>query len=175
MVIWVTGLSGAGKTTLCQAIYRLLKPRLPELVLLDGDVVRAILSQDLGYRESDRIVQVKRIQGLAKCLSDQGVVVLVAALYSHPELLAWNREHFQDYVEVYLKASLETVRRRDPKALYAKASVGTMPHVVGMDIPWHEPVNPDLVINSDESESPESLAKTIVASVPRLAHLVNGT
>ena len=88
MVIWVSGLSASGKTTLCNAMWRLLKSQAPELVLLDGDVIRAVFSNDLGYREEDRVVQITRIQNLAKLLSDQGLVVLVAALYANHSLLA---------------------------------------------------------------------------------------
>jgi len=165
VVIWITGISGAGKSTLCNEIYRQLKPGVPELVLLDGDVVRAAFGNDLGYREADRKVQIKRIQNIAKMLSDQGLVVLVAALYAHPELLAWNRRHIGDYFEVYLKASLDTVRRRDPKGLYAAAAAGTMPHVVGVDIPWHAPDSPDMVVDMNQPDSIETIAARVLDGV----------
>lgn len=172
MVMWVTGISGSGKTTLCRALYRLLKPRLPELALLDGDVMRATFGDDLGYQETDRVVQVKRMQGLAKNLSEQGLVVIVAVLYAHPDLLRWNRSHMAEYFEVYLDASLETVRQRDGKALYARAINGQEKNVVGIDIPWHAPKSPDLVINADIAEKPELLASRVAAAVPRLARLL---
>ena len=122
MVIWITGLSGAGKTTLATALYEAMKPRLPTLVRIDGDEVRALFGNSLGFTESDRRLQIQRLQSLATMLDGQGLVVIVAALYAHPELLAWNRDHFSDYFEVYLEASLELVRSRDPKGLYAKAA-----------------------------------------------------
>ena len=75
MVIWLTGLSGSGKTTLCNSLWDLLKPDLPQLVLLDGDAIRSALGERLGYKEPDRVVQITRIQNLAKMLSDQGLVV----------------------------------------------------------------------------------------------------
>ena len=87
MVIWITGLSGAGKTTLIQAVAGQVKRNLPELVLLDGDAIRQLFGNDLDYREDSRVIQIKRIQRMAKFLSDQGVVVMVAALYAHPDLL----------------------------------------------------------------------------------------
>ncbi|MBI4283287.1 MAG: adenylyl-sulfate kinase, partial [Chloroflexi bacterium] len=87
MVIWVTGLAGSGKTSLCNALYRLLKPQLPELALLDGDVIRAAFGNDLTYSEEDRVKQVKRLQNVAKVLSEQGLVVIVAVVYAHPDLL----------------------------------------------------------------------------------------
>lgn len=172
MVIWLTGLSGSGKTTLCQALYHQLKPHLPQLVVLDGDLVRSALNHDLGYTEADRMVQVKRIQGLAKCLSDQGLVVLVAVLYSHPDLLVWNRQHFTEYVEIYLEASLDALRRRDTKGLYAKALSVQMKDVVGVDIPWRPPTAPDLVIQNDDPEPPEELARKVISRIPQFARLL---
>ncbi len=169
MVIWITGLSGAGKTTLCEALSRRLKPHLPELTNLDGDVVRQVFGGELGYGEPDRVAQIKRIQSLAEMLDGQGLVVLVAALYAHPDLLAWNRATFADYVEVYLEAPLDLVRARDPKGLYAKAAAGRMPDVVGLDIPWHAPVNPDLTIDMTAGPSVDDAAQTIIDAVPVLA------
>jgi adenylyl-sulfate kinase len=168
MVIWVTGLSGSGKTTVCNALWELLKPRLPHLVLLDGDSVRQALGDGLGYREEDRVVQISRIQSLAKMLSDQGLVVLVAALYSSPKLMAWNRQNITHYFEIYLEASLESLKERDYKGLYKGATEGSIPNVVGMDIPWHVPEAPDLVISTERLESPEALAQQVVAAIPDL-------
>jgi adenylylsulfate kinase-like enzyme len=168
MVIWVTGLSGSGKTTLCNAIWQLLKPRLPELVSLDGDGVRSAFGDGLGYREADRVIQIKRMQGLAKVLSDQDLVVLVAALYYHPDLSAWNRDNIKDYFEVYLETSIEAVRGRDNKGLYEQAMAGVIQDVVGVDIPWHVPEAPDLIINNDNPRSAEQLARQVIAAVPGL-------
>ena len=104
MVIWITGLSGVGKTTLATALYEAMKPGLPALVRIDGDEVRALFGNSLSFAESDRRLQIQRIQSLAAMLDGQGLTVIVAALYAHPELLAWNRDHFSDYFEVYLEA-----------------------------------------------------------------------
>jgi adenylylsulfate kinase-like enzyme len=168
MVIWVTGLSGSGKTTLCDALWESLKPGLPELVLLDGDAIRVAFGGGLGYQEEDRVVQITRIQQLAKIFSDQDLVVLVAALYSHPDLLTWNRQNIKGYFEVYLETSLKALQTRDYKGLYAKAIAGEMPDVVGIDIPWHTPELPDLVINNDNPLPPEQLADQVIAAVPFL-------
>jgi len=169
MVIWITGLSGAGKTTVCEAIYRLVKPSLPQLVLLDGDVIRTVMGHDLGYEERHRFIQIGRIQNLAKALSDQGLVVLVAALYAHPDLLAWNRANIDGYVEVLIDAPLDLVMRRDPKGLYAKVAAGTMPDVVGVDIPWHRPDNADIVVDATRPAEPEETARRLIAAIPLLA------
>lgn len=169
MVIWITGLSGAGKTTLSDALAALVKPRLPEFVQVDGDIVREMFGQGLDYSEASRVVQIKRLQALAGYLSRQKLVVAVAALYAHPDLLAWNRAHFPEYFEVYIDAPLETVRARDAKGLYAKAARGEMKNVVGIDIPWHAPEHADLVIDARAGETPEAAALRIARAVPRLA------
>ena len=169
MVIWITGLSGAGKTTVCDALRALLKPGLPELVVLDGDVVRAAFGHNLSHTEADRILQVQRLQAMARVLRAQGLVVIVGVLYNNAELLAWNREELDDYYEVYLDASIETVKKRDPKGLYVKRMAGKIGDVVGIDIPWFVPENPDLVLDMNNPEEPESLARKIAAAVPRLS------
>ena len=170
MVIWTTGLSGAGKTTLSEALFALLKPRLPELALIDGDAVRALFGPSLGYREEDRVVQIQRLQQLALMMSRQGLIAVVAVLYSHPDLLRWNRENFADYFEVLLDAPVDFVTARDAKGLYRSAAEKEAPQVVGLDIPWHRPENPDLVIDATGGESPEALARRLALAVPRLAN-----
>jgi adenylylsulfate kinase-like enzyme len=165
MVIWITGMSGAGKTTLCEAIRVLLKPRIPELILLDGDVIRTAFGSGLGFAEDDRKIQIQRIQSIAKVLSDQDTVVLIGALYAHPELLDWNRKNFPSYFEVYVKASMALLKERDSKGLY----YSNTPNVVGVDIPWREPASPDMVIVAEESLAPDILARQVARAIPRLA------
>jgi len=168
MVIWVTGLSGAGKTTLCTTVYERIKPQMPELVILDGDVIRRAYGNDLTHAEPDRVRQVHRLRAMAGVLAEQNLVVLVAVLYAHPDLLAWNRENLLNYFEVYLDASLETVMNRDDKGLYGAARRGEMDYVVGLDIPWHAPQNPDLRLDADAGKTPEDLAQDFINAVPRL-------
>lgn len=167
MVIWATGISGAGKTTLCDAIWRILKPKMPQLVSLDGDALRDLFGNDLSYKEPDRVRQIHRIQGMAKFLADQGQTVLVGALYAHPDLLKWNRENLVNYFEVYIDAPLSVVKARDPKGLYAKVDEGNMKDVVGIDIPWHAPKNPDLVFNPSDGLSPEEMAQKVIDTAIR--------
>jgi len=165
VVIWITGISAAGKTTICDAIWAKIKPKLPHLTVLDGDVVRDVFGNDLGYKEESRVKQIQRIQSLAKMMSDQGLIVLVAALYSHPDLLRWNRENLTNYLEVYLDAPLDLVKSRDPKGLYAKVAAGEMKDVVGIDIPWHAPQSPDIKIDALTGESPDEVADKIIKSI----------
>lgn len=169
MVLWVNGLSGAGKTTLCRALWSLLKPVLPELIILDGDAVREMMGHDLGHDEAARAKQVARLRALAKFLSDQGHVVVVAAVYTRPDLTAENRRVLRGFYQIYLDASLDAVKRRDTKGLYAAASDGRTKHVVGVDIPWHPPAEPDLIVKSASGEAPETVARRVASAVPRLA------
>ncbi len=163
MVIWITGLSGAGKTTLAVRLRDLVKASFPQTVLLDGDIVRQAFGAALGYAEPERRIQINRLQNLAKILADQDQIVIVAALYAHPELLQWNRENLKGYTEVYIQASMDLLSRRDQKNLYSLAAKGEMENVVGVDIPWHAPLSPDLVIEADGLHSPDHLAWTVIA------------
>lgn len=172
MVIWITGISGAGKTTLAKSLVRLLKPRLPELVLVDGDTIRDLFGAGLGFSEPERVVQIHRLQSLARMLHEQGIVCVVAVLYAHPDLLAWNRENFGDYLEVYIEAPLSLVQQRDAKGLYAAARTGKMANMVGIDIPWHAPRAADVVIDATAGEPPECLARRVVQAHPRLARVL---
>jgi adenylyl-sulfate kinase len=174
LVIWITGLSGAGKTTLCEAMRAALKPRVPELVVLDGDDVRQAFGGDLGYDEESRARQFRRLQSIARVLAQQGLVVLVAAVYQRPDLMAWNRANLPGYFEVYLKTSLATVRARDPKGLYRRALAGETRDVVGMDIPYHAPERPDLTIDADHPEAPDRLAARVIAAAPQLVSRMGG-
>ncbi len=168
MVIWITGLSGSGKTTLATALYEAMKPHLPTLVRVDGDEVRALFGNSLGFAESDRHLQIQRIQSLAAMLDGQDIPVIVAALYAHPDLLAWNLEHFSDYFEIYLEASLDLVRGRDPQGLYAKADSGEMPHVVGVDVPWHAPDNPHMTVTARDDLDVDAVARDIMGRLPSI-------
>lgn len=165
MVIWITGLSGAGKTTLCQTVLSVIKPTMPELVHVDGDVIRELFGADLSFVEADRVKQIKRIQSMASFLNNEGLVVMVAALYASPELLKANRELFSDYFEVYIKAPMDLLSQRNSKGLYENGT----PNVVGVDIPWHEPAQADLIFDASTGTSPEEMAKQLIDAVPRLS------
>jgi len=167
-VVWITGLSGAGKTTLCDALCDRLSSTLTNIVKIDGDQIREVFGGDLTYKEEDRWIQIGRIQRLAKILSDQNLNCIVCALYSHPDLLSWNRDNIPNYFEVYLKASIDLVKDRDTKGLYGQAITGKLVDVVGVDIPWNEPRQPDLVINAD-SELEANVAKVLRKIDGRLA------
>jgi adenylyl-sulfate kinase len=174
MVIWLTGLSGSGKTTLARALHDLLAPVRSGLVLLDGDAVREAFHDGLGYRESDRIVQVTRVQKIARLLAEQDLVVIVCLVYANADLLEWNRSHIANYFEVHVKASVKTVEARDNKGLYRAARRGEITDVVGVDIPAWEPTAPDLIVDADRPEEPAVLARRVALEIPMIASLVEG-
>jgi cytidine diphosphoramidate kinase len=168
MVIWMTGLSGSGKSTIAETMMKTLKPSLPELVLLEGDIIRELFGQRLDYSEKSRIVQVKRLRTMAKFLSEQGLIVVVTVLYCHPDLMAWNRDNIPEYFEVYVDTPLDIVIERDVKGLYGKAKRGEMPNVVGLDVPWYAPDKPDLHLKYNRDETSKELSTKVINSCPRL-------
>ncbi|MGE4293542.1 MAG: adenylyl-sulfate kinase [Desulfovibrio sp.] len=162
MVIWLIGLSGAGKTTVGERLASRRKAVNPATVYLDGDILREVWRDSPGHTVEGRRINAERISHLCKMLDVQGIDVVCSILSIFPEWQAWNREHFSDYLEVYLKVPMECVLKRDVKGLYAKAFAGEMANVVGMDIEFPEPPNPDLVLDSSgASGTPDDLVAAI--------------
>lgn len=160
MVIWITGMSGVGKTTLASLLVdNLRNVGYANVVLLDGDVIRDLYGNDLGFKEVDRVSQINRMHNLARFLEAQGLVVVVAALYARDDLLENNRKNFISYVEIYLEASVELLLAREFKGLYKKAISGELCDVVGVDISWNPPKNPDLVFEMKAALTPGDIAE----------------
>tara|TARA_B100000315_G_C14466251_1_gene536106 strand:+ start:577 stop:1083 length:507 start_codon:yes stop_codon:yes gene_type:complete len=149
MVLWIIGLSSAGKTTLAKEVLRKVKTIQSNVVLIDGDVIREVFSNDLGYTLEDRRKNADRICGLCKFLDDQGINVLCAILSLFPESRLWNRENIKNYYEVYIDNTIEDLEQRDYKGLYRKYNKGKIKNVPGMDIEFVPPTNPDLIIKND--------------------------
>ena len=149
MVIWIIGLSGTGKTTLASQVVERIRQLNGKVVLLDGDLIRTLFGNDVDHTIEGRRRNAERLSVLSKFLADQGIHVVAAVLSIFPEWRRWNRENIPDYSEVYIKASMQTLLRRDIKNLYARAARGEIVNVVGVDIPFPEPENPELVIEND--------------------------
>lgn len=165
-VIWFTGISGAGKTTLAQGV----RERLAgcRVLLLDGDEVRDFFEGDLGYSRAERIINVRRIAFAAKLLADCGITVLVANIAPYYEVRDFIRRKIPQYIQIYVRASLETVRRRDVKGHYANFDSGGMDSLVGLDDAYDPPRAPHLTIDTDEQSIPASLDAILAYLTPRL-------
>jgi len=166
MVVWLIGLSGTGKTTLANEIVRYANRERVNTVLLDGDVIREVFGNDLGYSMKDRLINAYRICQLGKLLDAQGLNVVCSILSIFPETRDWNRVNIKKYYEVFIDTPIEILVERDSKGIYAKYYRGEVTEVVGLDIKFPIPDKPDLVIKNNKSkENLLSYSKQIVAKL----------
>ena len=168
--IWFTGLSGAGKSTLAEVIERRLKDQGRNVEILDGDIVRTHLSKGLGFSREDRDTNIKRIAFVCSLLTRNGVVCISAAIAPYREAREWARREIGDFVEVYLKCPIEVCRQRDVKGLYKLVDEGKIKNFTGVDDPYEEPENPELVIETDKECVGESVSR-IFAKLVELGYL----
>lgn len=160
-VVWITGLPGAGKTTVAGEVYRLLKTVSPAVVRVDGDVFRELMGHDLGYGMADRLENARRLTRLCGFLAGQGLDVVCATVSLFREIHVWNRAHLPRYFEVYLRVTAETLEARDQKKLVSSGS-----QVVGVDQPFDEPADAHMVIDNDDGgEPPAQVALRIVERI----------
>ena len=169
--IWFTGLSGAGKSTLAEIIEQRLKERGHNVEVLDGDEVRTHLSKGLGFSKEDRDTNIKRIAFVSKLLTRNGVASISAAIAPYREARAWAREEIGNFVEVYVKCPLEVCRQRDVKGLYKLVDEGKIKNFTGVDDPYQEPEDPEVVVETDKESVEESVQK-IFAKLEELGYLV---
>lgn len=159
--LWFTGLSGAGKTTLSRLVYFALRGRGQDGELLDGDIVRANFSQELGYSRVDRDINVRRLGFLSHLLNRHGVVAVVAAIAPYAAARTSNRHLLERYVEVFVDCPLAVAEARDPKGLYAKARAGQVLHFTGISDPYETPTGPELTIRTDQCSPAEGAAQVL--------------
>lgn len=151
-LIWFTGLSGSGKSTIANALEALLFEMGYHTYLLDGDNVRHGLNKDLGFSDEDRIENIRRIGEVANLFVDSGLIVLTAFISPFTSEREMVRELMADdeFIEVFVDASLAVCEQRDPKGLYKKARAGEIKNFTGIGSRYEEPLSPELVINSDQ-------------------------
>jgi len=168
--IWFTGLSGAGKSTIAGELVPRLKARGCKVEVLDGDVVRTNLSKGLGFSKEDRDINIRRIGFVCDLLTRNGVFVIAAAISPYRAIRDENRELIKNFVEVYVKASLETCIDRDVKGLYKKALAGEIKEFTGVSDPYEPPEHPEVVCET-ETETPQESAEKIMRKLEELGYL----
>jgi len=165
-VIWITGLSGSGKTTVSNVLLKRLKKRHYHPILLDGDNLRNLITNvsDVNetYTREARITLSKRYSQLCKLLSSQGFTVIIATVSMFAEIYKWNRSNLPNYFEVYLDVPLKELRRRDPKNLYEKFYSGAIKNVAGLDLKIDKPDEPNLIINFTPGQNPDEIVNIII-------------
>jgi bifunctional enzyme CysN/CysC len=171
-VVWFTGLSGAGKSTIAQALERELFSRAMHTYVLDGDNIRHGLNSNLGFSPEDRVENIRRVSEVAKLMADSGVVVITA--FISPYLMDRRRareialEGNAEFVEVFVEAPLEVCEARDPKDLYKKARAGEIRDFTGIDAPYEPPEDPEIIVQTDRQTVDESVATILEHLLPRL-------
>lgn len=163
-VIWITGLSGAGKTTLATAVVDLLRKEGVSPVLLDGDELRSVLVEENSGGRHDRESRLElafKYSKLCKVIAKQGFIVVIATISLFREIHEWNRKNLPGYLEVFLDVPMEELKRRDPKKIYQRYQSGEVRDVVGLDLKAQIPKNSDVRFKYDGSISPAAMAEII--------------
>ncbi len=169
-VIWLTGLPASGKTTIARQLEIRLKEIGRQVEVFDGDEVRKNLSSDLGFSKEDRKLHAKRVAYVSKVLARNGVVAVVALISPFREFRDDARNQIDDFVEVYVKCSVEACAKRDPKGLYKKAASGEIKNLTGPQEPYEEPVNPEVTVDTERFTVEDSV-KRILSTVLELGLL----
>jgi adenylylsulfate kinase-like enzyme len=166
---WITGLSGAGKTTLGRAFHQHLRMQgRDNLVYLDGDTLREVFGNQLGHSPAERHQLAMSYARMCRMLTEQGIDVICATISMFDEVRTWNRDNIESYVEVYLDVPIEVLKQRDQKQLYSRALRGEIKHVMGIDEPAAPPVSPDIVICNDGSLSKPQLLQRLLTEIDNL-------
>ena len=173
ILYWITGLSGAGKTTIGNALYYELKKKNNNLVILDGDILKNLVGDSLGYSKEDRKKRAYYYSNLCKTLTDQGISVIICTIAMYDEVREWNRKHIERYVEVFLKVDKKVLIQRDRKGLYSGQTSGKVKEVAGMDLEVEFPKNPDIVIENDGTKSVDECVEQIVHYSPKVQDTFN--
>ena len=161
VTVWFTGLPCSGKTTVADRVASVLRERGCKVERLDGDTVRQGLTSDLGFSKKDRDENIKRVTFVAKLLTRNDVIVLATFVSPYEERRRLTREEIGSFMEVYVKCSLEKCIERDVKGMYRKALAGEIKDFTGVDDPYEEPVNPELVIETDVETLGESTERVL--------------
>jgi bifunctional enzyme CysN/CysC len=168
VVLWFTGLSGAGKSTIANLVEKRLHAQGRHTMILDGDNVRHGLNRDLGFTEADRVENIRRVAEVAKLFVDAGTIVLVSFIspYRAERMLAREAVEADEFIEIYVDTPVDECRRRDPKGLYQRADAGQIRNFTGIDAPYEPPEAPEIHLPTLEAPA-EALAERIFADLRR--------
>ncbi len=169
-VIWLTGIPASGKTTLAEGLKNYYEKQGTPVEILDGDEIRKSLSKDLGFSPEDRKEHNRRVIFVAKILARNGVVTLVPLISPYRETREYARKEIPNFVEVWVKTSVEECKKRDPKGLYKKAQAGEIKNLTGLQAPYEEPQNAELVLETEKHTVEESI-DMISSTVKKLGYL----
>jgi adenylylsulfate kinase len=158
---WFTGLPCSGKTTVADGVAEVLRDRGYRVERLDGDIVRKSLTRDLGFSKEDRDANIMRVTFVAKLLTRNGVAVLATFVSPYRERRAKSREEIGEFVEVYVRCPVEVCIDRDIKGMYKKALAGEVTGFTGVDDPYEEPEDPELILDTDKETIEESVEKVL--------------
>ena len=162
-VVWLTGLSGSGKSTIANQATEALHGQGVRTFILDGDNIRHGLSKDLGFTDADRIENIRRIGEVAKLMLDAGIVVITAFISPFRAERDLVRQLFsaEDFDEVFVLASLSEAEARDPKGLYRKARAGELPNFTGIDSAYEAPTQPELTLDTEDQSIEQNVEKLV--------------
>lgn len=170
VTVWFTGLPSSGKSTIARMVERELRSAGLKVELLDGDVVRTNLSKGLGFSREDREINIKRIGFVCHLLTRNGIIAIASAISPYRETRDYNRRMIGSFIEVFVKTDQAVCEKRDVKGLYKKARAGEITGFTGVDDPYEEPENPEIVCET-ENESPEASAKKVISRLAELGYL----
>lgn len=170
--IWFTGLPCCGKTTIANQVAVILKQRSYLVEQLDGDIIRQNFSSDLSFSKKDRDENIKRATFLAKMLSRNNIVVLASFVSPYRKQRRRARKEIKNFVEVYVRCPVKICMKRDVKGMYKKALEGKIQHFTGVNDPYEEPENPELIVDTDIESVQESVEK-VLQKIEELGYLTN--
>lgn len=167
ITVWFTGLSCSGKSTIARNLEEVLKYNGVDVERIDGDTFRKTLSNDLGYSKEDRDKNIEGVVYVAEILTRHGVIVLTSFISPYREKRNWARKYIGNFMEVYVNCPLQICEQRDTRGLYAKARQGIIPNFTGISDPYGEPLNPELVLETNKESINQSTGRVLMALYKR--------
>ena len=170
VTVWMTGLPSSGKSTIGRLLERQLRKANLKVELLDGDVIRTNLSKGLSFSREDRDINIKRVGFVCQLLTRNGVIAIATVISPYREIRDYVRRMVGNFVEVYIKTSVQECEKRDVKGLYKQARAGQISGFTGIDDPYEEPLSPEVICET-ERETPEESVQKVINRLQELGYL----